>query len=306
MARLFGSLALLAPQRHLQRRGVLVLRHEAAVLRRQVARPKPAWADRAVIAAFTRLLPRHLRLHRIVSPGTLPAWHRRLIKNKWTIRLPADAAGPGGDPSAGPAAGQAEPAWGHRRIQGELLGLGYRVGAGTIRRILAPGEFRCGAVCGNATPRMPRPPAELRRRAPGADPGRVHAALQRASAAPVAGTATSAARARPGGRCDHPDHAQIGRPRLDQRVPQSSLMSTENTSSEQLCEFWHGTSVAECMYQIPRILPLSLRGTSGLPAPNEELAAWILDRLVPKRPPTVRVVPVSRGGTNAETSGALL
>jgi hypothetical protein len=83
-------------------------------------------------------------------------------------------------------------------------------------------------------------------------------------------------------------------------------MITENTSSEQLCEFWHGTSVAECMYQIPRILPLSLRGTSGLPAPNEELAAWILDRLVPKRPPTVRVAPVSGGGTNVETSGALL
>jgi putative transposase len=82
--RVFGWLALLTRSDTSKDTEILVPRHEVAVLRRQVARPKPAWADRAVIAALTGLLPRHLRLHRIVTPATLLAWHRRLIKNTWT------------------------------------------------------------------------------------------------------------------------------------------------------------------------------------------------------------------------------
>ena len=84
MIRVFGWLLLLGRSQASKDTEIMVLRHEVTVLRRQVTRPKLDWADRAVLAALARLLPAVLRGHRLVTPGTLLTWHRRLITRKWT------------------------------------------------------------------------------------------------------------------------------------------------------------------------------------------------------------------------------
>jgi hypothetical protein len=88
MIRVFGWLVMLPRSQASKDAEIMVLRHEVAVLRRQVACPKPDWAGRAVLAALARVLPAVLRSHRLVKPGTLLAWHRRLVKQRWTLLLP--------------------------------------------------------------------------------------------------------------------------------------------------------------------------------------------------------------------------
>ncbi|HEX5402608.1 MAG TPA: helix-turn-helix domain-containing protein [Pseudonocardiaceae bacterium] len=130
---------------------ILVLRHQLAVLRRQVARPQPTWADRAVISALARLLPPARRRNLFVTPGTLLRWHADLVKRRWAFPRHQ----PGRPPTRSSIRAvilrmaKENPTWGYRRIAGELAGTGCQVGASTVWAILKragidPSPRRCG------------------------------------------------------------------------------------------------------------------------------------------------------------------
>jgi putative transposase len=115
---------------------LLALRHENAVLRRQVGRIRYEPADRVWFAALARLLPRR-RWAEIfpVTPATLLAWHRRLAARKYDT---SNSRKPGRPPTVPGIARLAvrpakeNPLWGHRRIHGELAKLGVMVAASTV------------------------------------------------------------------------------------------------------------------------------------------------------------------------------
>ncbi|MFC9621499.1 hypothetical protein ACFTXM_16400 [Streptomyces sp. NPDC056930] len=110
---------------------VMALRHENAVLRRQIARVRYKPADRIWLAVLSRLVPRE-RWRQVfaVTPTTLLAWHRRFVARKWTHPQRSRP----GRPSTAFTVKQLilrlakeNHAWGHRRIQGELARLGYSI-----------------------------------------------------------------------------------------------------------------------------------------------------------------------------------
>jgi len=140
MLRMFGWLALLARSDRAKDAEILILRHQVAVLQRQVKAPRLSWADRAVLAALARMLPRgYLRdLRLIISSRTLLRWHADLVRRHWSY----PRRGPG-RPRTAPSVralvlemARDNPGWGYRRIQGELTGLGYRLAPSTVWQIL--------------------------------------------------------------------------------------------------------------------------------------------------------------------------
>jgi hypothetical protein len=138
LARVLSSLALLARSDAAKDAEILVLRHEVAVLRRRNPRPAMTWVDRALFSALSKLLPTQLRRLRLVSPRTLLRWHAELVARRWTY----PRRQPGRPPIPQPIRtlmlrmSRENPSWGYRRIHGELVGLGHRVAASTVWRIL--------------------------------------------------------------------------------------------------------------------------------------------------------------------------
>lgn len=136
--RMFALILLRCRSQEFKELEIVVLRHELEILRRQARRPELRPADRAFLAAASRLLPRRRWRSLFVGPDTLLRWHRQLVARRWTY-----PRGRPGRPRIGVELrelvlrlARENPRWGYQRIAGELGLLGRSVSATTIRKVL--------------------------------------------------------------------------------------------------------------------------------------------------------------------------
>src|SRR5207244_5309568 len=116
---------------------IVVLRHQLAVLRRQTGRCQLTPTDRLFLAAASRLLPRSCWPSFVVTPRTLLRWHRRLVARRWTYTCRTGRRPIGGEiRQLVLRLARENPRWGYPRIAGEINGLGLRVSATTVKKIL--------------------------------------------------------------------------------------------------------------------------------------------------------------------------
>ncbi len=136
VGRLLGAGGRRAEERDIE---LLVLRHQVKVLQRQVKRPRLNRLDRVLFAAASTRLPRGSWSSFMVRPETLLRWHRELVRRKWTYRRMGHPGRPPVEPDLRALIvrlGRENPRWGYQRIRGNLLKLGIRVSATTVRTIL--------------------------------------------------------------------------------------------------------------------------------------------------------------------------
>jgi hypothetical protein len=139
VCRLFALVLLLARSDCSKELEILVLRHDLAILRRQARRPQLTPADRLVLAALSRVLPRRSWQAFLVTPETLLRWHRRMLARRWTY----PHRGPGRPPLDEEVRelilrlARENSHWGYVRIVGELRKLSVGVSATLVRNVLA-------------------------------------------------------------------------------------------------------------------------------------------------------------------------
>ena len=124
---------------------IAVLRHQLAVLRRQVARPRYSLADRALLATLARRLSRERWAAFLVTPATLLRWHRELIARSWTYPRRRHVAVNAIDDEVVALVlrlAQENPRWGYLRIVGECRKLGAAISATSVRNVLRRHRLR--------------------------------------------------------------------------------------------------------------------------------------------------------------------